>query len=1074
MTDKLETQLNQSLHKLKDFQLETVHRVMSHFSDKSHSGRVLVADEVGLGKTVVAKGVIAEMLKSRLNASDFKRLRVTYICSNLTLADENIRKLAVFEGDENKNYVLKPSFGRLTELAVKPVENDPNGEKLLEVCALTPSTSFTLTRGDGSHVERFIMWKLLSRHPALTGYKKPLSKLLRGNCSERTWDSNDDWFSEGRELDKDVLKAFYQKLESKPEYQEETWQGYEHCSWIKALVDICADNIACSNKSAFRSQLRRLLAQCCVKNLKSDLFILDEFQRFNSLLDTKEDNELNVIARGIFSNTSDAKLLLLSATPFKAMSRVEDEEVQTAHVDELRHLLNFLSKEDSEFLSQYEADRERLHSQVISLRNPSQRPENLIATYKNNIEAALSRFICRTERAQIVEQSDAIVSFKKGSEQAQACLAKFHHDEILAFKELDQIAEELKKLNRKTHASYLLEYQKSAPWTLSFMSGYQFKKHIDESLKGNRALAKSIRASKMSWLSRKEIQSYTLDLTRQGSNARLKAVMDSFFGDNGEELLWVPPTNPYYPLEGSFKDQQGFSKSLLFSSWALVPRALSGLISYEAERRLLLGRKGLHKEYYKEKEYVPKIVFNARNRVGWSYLYPCRTLANISLFTGAKSLKALIKDLSKQIKPLLAGFKPYANGKFSKTNWYALAPILLDKLHGFEHDVEDWRGAVRQHFSDGHHSTRLESLNSLFDLIENANLGPMPDDLAVWLAELSVGGPAICLQRAIADQSAVISAFKITECAMSFVSLFNKPESEKAVTRRYSKDYWRTIVRYCADGNVQSVIDEYFHLLLGSGLSYQEALDKLSHVLNTNTVTVGCHFREEIEKKKGEGSSGERLRCHYAVPLGNQKMTDEKGVERVSNVRDAFNSPFKPFVLNSTSIGQEGLDFHWYCSRIVHWNLPSNPIDLEQREGRVNRYKSLVVRRRLVEMFTQQVTPEHRYCWDKLFAYAEQQTRQHRKSDLEPYWHLSSGSAKIERIVPLMPMSKDLIKLNQSLKVLSLYRLAFGQPRQEELLDNLLERNFSDEEIAVIMDKLVINLSPLVHTKRARTFRATD
>ena len=49
-------------------------------------------------------------------------------------------------------------------------------------------------------------------------------------------------------------------------------------------------------------------------------------------------------------------------------------------------------------------------------------------------------------------------------------------------------------------------------------------------------------------------------------------------------------------------------------------------------------------------------------------------------------------------------------------------------------------------------------------------------------------------------------------------------------------------------------------------------------------------------------------------------MTDDKSMERVSNVRDAFNSPFRPFVLNSTSIGQEGLDFHWYCSQMFIWN----------------------------------------------------------------------------------------------------------------------------------------------------------
>jgi ERCC4-related helicase len=59
----------------------------------------------------------------------------------------------------------------------------------------------------------------------------------------------------------------------------------------------------------------------------------------------------------------------------------------------------------------------------------------------------------------------------------------------------------------------------------------------------------------------------------------------------------------------------------------------------------------------------------------------------------------------------------------------------------------------------------------------------------------------------------------------------------------------------------------------------------------------------------------------------------------------AFNSPFWPFVLASTSVGQEGLDFHHYSHAVVHWNIPANPVDLEQREGRVHRYQGHAVRR---------------------------------------------------------------------------------------------------------------------------------
>ena len=191
-------------------------------------------------------------------------------------------------------------------------------------------------------------------------------------------------------------------------------------------------------------------------------------------------------------------------------------------------------------------------------------------------------------------------------------------------------------------------------------------------------------------------------------------------------------------------------------------------------------------------------------------------------------------------------------------------------------------------------------------------------------------------------------------------------------------------------------------------------------------------------------------------------MSTDAGLQRVGSVRDAFNSPFRPFVLNSTSIGQEGLDFHWYCNQIVHWNLPANPIDIEQREGRINRYKSLTVRKRLAEVYKEKCIMETGDSWQQLFHFADNDTAQKgRSSDLVPYWHLPEGSTKIERFVPMMPLSKDVFKLDHALKILAIYRLAFGQPRQEELLDNFLKRKFTSAEIKLITEKLVINLSPM-------------
>src|SRR5206468_10745968 len=103
----------------------------------------------------------------------------------------------------------------------------------------------------------------------------------------------------------------------------------------------------------------------------------------------------------------------------------------------------------------------------------------------------------------------------------------------------------------------------------------------------------------------------------------------------------------------------------------------------------------------------------------------------------------------------------------------------------------------------------------------------------------------------------------------------------------------------------------------------------------------------------------ESMRIRFAMRFGDERSDEEvvstlgssSAGTRKERVRAAFNSPFWPFVLVSTSVGQEGLDFHQYCHAITHWNLPSNPVDLEQREGRIHRYKGHAVRKNVAAVF---------------------------------------------------------------------------------------------------------------------------
>jgi len=64
---------------LKDFQAATVDYVIAQFYEHNRK-KILVADEVGLGKTIIAKGVLLRGLQK--SAAEGRPFHVVYICSN--------------------------------------------------------------------------------------------------------------------------------------------------------------------------------------------------------------------------------------------------------------------------------------------------------------------------------------------------------------------------------------------------------------------------------------------------------------------------------------------------------------------------------------------------------------------------------------------------------------------------------------------------------------------------------------------------------------------------------------------------------------------------------------------------------------------------------------------------------------------------------------------------------------------------------------------------------------------------------------------------------------------------------
>src|SRR5699024_1520631 len=85
---------------LKPFQRATVeHAFRRLWADEDSVSRFLVADEVGLGKTLIAKGVAARAIAHLRERTD-RTITIVYICSNSQIAGQNLDRLRELTGGQ--------------------------------------------------------------------------------------------------------------------------------------------------------------------------------------------------------------------------------------------------------------------------------------------------------------------------------------------------------------------------------------------------------------------------------------------------------------------------------------------------------------------------------------------------------------------------------------------------------------------------------------------------------------------------------------------------------------------------------------------------------------------------------------------------------------------------------------------------------------------------------------------------------------------------------------------------------------------------------------------------------------
>lgn len=1076
-----------SSSQLKDFQVATVEYVFDRFTGEHDScNRFLVADEVGLGKTLVARGIIKKFY-DHFKKIDRPDLNVIYICSNQSIASQNISRLNI----EKQKGFAPTKINRINDLAITNISDGENS--YLRIVALSPNTSFNISSGGGIVKERAILFHILCKHDDFSGYREKLKKILRLDVSEQNWEN---WANKNSWVKLSLREEIVQKFNSgfnvgNPLYNQlqsacqERFNSNEHYSYRRLI-----------------GGLRKLLASVCVEYLQPDLIIMDEFQRFKYLINEDDDSDVKLITESLFTN-NEIKILLLSATPYKMFALQSDEEQGENHFEEFKFIVDFLLNNEAKkklFLEAWdEYSKSLLHLE--------ERNWSFIKGEKRKVELLLKSIIARTERISVSDDKNTLLHPSKSN------ILWIKPADIRNFISADSVAVKLNNVNSP------IEYCKSSPFPFSFMEGYQLQKVTQKEIaNGNDEIKSALRKSRGSFLPTEQMNDYK---PIENTNAKLTYLLDDILYNGGSDLLWIPPSLPYYQFAGAYTSKEHFSKTLVFSSWIMVPKMIAALASYECER-LTIGdsRATANAEDRSERKYFhtgsdrhPKarLRFRIENNnfstlSNYALLYPCLSLSELwKPLNKFQTLSELVEATTATIQTLLSQFTTSEfitePTKKDDDRWALIYMLLLDRkfqkdklghLKDSKNSI-DWKwfnqeegdSIANQYFdkvfgellfadSPRNLSATLLTLggkseNPIKQVLHELKLGQPPIDVARQMAYLTIASPAICSYRFLStytsedkkiDHISFYGAFRIAD---NFRKFFNVSENIAVIDKHSRPDsYWKNVLAYSAEGNFQSMIDEFATAMIDhNGLwdySLGDKVNKLIELISQNiglrTVSVTGHTYNSFIK----AAKPSHFRCHFGVAL-NQSLDNEKDVLRSDSIRDAFNSPFRPFILSTTSIGQEGLDFHLYCRKILHWNLPANPVDFEQREGRINRFKNLAIRQNLAVKYRHMLqNADSGTVWNKLYRLAID-IEKGNKSDLVPFWHVEPQNIFIERQVPIIPYSKEVKKLKNLLKTISVYRIALGQPRQEELVNHLIE-NFNEKEIEKVQAELLINLSP--------------
>lgn len=944
-----------------------------------------MADEVGLGKTVVAREIVRRMAERKSGPTV-----VFYVSNGSSVATQNKSRVVEFLGAAERTRAVKTP-DRLSLIAVTP------GPKTsVVVYALTPHTSFpgvgaTLTGGRIS--ERAYVAVLLEKaYPSV--WRAVGEDYMR-------LDATSGWPG--------AIAYAREKLKAAPPGLLSRFREALAEEFGSPLADDMRA-VARGRPRAFIGRLRRALALASLRNQPPDLVIFDEFQRYRNILD--EGGLANPLMRQLLVSGGGRgpALLFLSATPYRLFAtRWEESRGAQAHT-ELFDLVEFLAGDATRTEAEglFETFGETLREIVSAGEGDLAVLEVAVrkaAGVRDRLRELLEPVMARTER-------DAGLSPSRGDTGATPLDAPLRTEDVAVYRHL------VKSFGDKQRAE-ALAYWSSVPLPAQSLGlGYAaWRKTNFKPMQGLLTINESMKrrlAAPPAW-----------------PDAKLRA-LDTAAPPEQLALPWVAPSLRWWPLKGGWAGPGDDPKLLMFSRFKATPPSVAALLSFGVEARWLRRDRGGYEIYARRRRLKlsdrPNPVMAAFHPSPWLIQNTDPLAAAGERVTPA----ALERRIRTQLTQALARLEPPVRIDRATTKARrrhrpigTLLPALEQRVDTAGASADAWQVLL---------GTDQKAAKAIRAWRASPPLNSISPLELADLARYALSAPGIVAGRALhrhaPDALNVGYPALLRLCWHGLRAYLDNPVILAALGGDSSVDAVLSGVR---DGNLESVLDEHFWIQ-AQGLSTAEALaDDLRSTLNL--VSGGFNFHPI-----GVGDRI-RLRCHVAVPFGDAEAAPadagegEHAPARPDEVRKSFNTPFWPHILVTTSVGQEGLDFHPWCSRVAHWDLSSNPLDLEQREGRIQRYAGLVVRRGLAEKIGPDLwaKPTAVSPWIRLAALAD--ANHGDRSGLRPWWILDG--TRITRHIFVRPFGRDAARFAMLREQRLIYRLALGQPNQEDLLDIL-------------------------------------